>query len=128
MSATRSATSTTRPRKSPSFMRPSSSNSFQALATDDWFVQQGMRILLPKPRASFHDATSAYSAFAAVYNHGQLAEGWPMLAQLHWGLLAVQQSQDWQLRDHIDPTLLTAVVDLQRRTLDAFAQLDAPPK
>ena len=51
-----------------------------------------------------------------------------MLAQLHWGLLAVQQSQDWQLRDHIDPTLLTAVVDLQRRTLDAFAQLDAPPK
>ena len=97
-------------------------------AIDAFRLQQGMRILLPKPRASFHDATSAYSAFAAVYNHGQLAEGWPMLAQLHWGLLAVQQSQDWQLRDHIDPTLLTAVVDLQRRTLDAFAQLDAPPK
>ena len=97
-------------------------------AIDAFRLQQGMRILLPKPRASFHDATSAYSAFAAAYNHGRLAEGWPMLAQLHWSLLAVQQSEDWQLRDHIDPTMLTAVVDLQRRTLDAFAQLDAPPK
>ena len=49
-----------------------------------------------------------------------------MLAQLHWSLLSVQQSEDWQLRDHIDPTMLTAVADLQRRTLDAFAQIDGP--
>ena len=95
-------------------------------AIDAFRLQQGMRILLPKPRASFHDATSAYSAFAAAYNQGRLAEGWPMLAQLHWSLLAVQQSEDWQLRDHIDPTMLNAVLDLQRRTLDAFSQVDAP--
>ena len=30
--------------------------------------------------------------------------------------------------DDAFPDKLTAVVDLQRRTLDAFAQLDAPPK
>ena len=39
---------------------------------------------------------------------------------------SVQQSEDWQLRDHIDPTMLNAVLDLQRRTLDAFSQVDAP--
>jgi len=32
----------------------------------------------------------------------------------------VQQSDDWQLRDHIDPAMLDAVHDLQRRCLDAI--------
>jgi len=34
----------------------------------------------------------------------------------------VQQSEDWQLRDHIDPAMIDAVHDLQRRCLDAIAQ------
>ena len=34
----------------------------------------------------------------------------------------VQQSDDWQLRDHIDPVMLDAVHDLQRRYLDTIAQ------
>ena len=47
-----SATSTTRSRKPLGFMRPSSSNSCQALATELWFVQQGMRIQRARRRSS----------------------------------------------------------------------------
>ena len=37
----------------------------------------------------------------------------------------MQQSDDWQLRDHIDPAMLDAVHDLQRRCLDAIAHAEA---
>ena len=48
----------------------------------------------------------------------------------------MQQSDDWQLRDHIEPAMIDAVHDLQRRCLDAIArvgtaqvdaQVSAPP-
>ena len=36
----------------------------------------------------------------------------------------VQQSEEWQLRDHVEPAMVDAVLDLQQRCLEAFAQLD----
>mmetsp|Transcript_56469 Transcript_56469/g.156112 ORF Transcript_56469/g.156112 Transcript_56469/m.156112 type:complete len:207 (-) Transcript_56469:1046-1666(-) len=51
--ANSSIQSTTRSRKSDGFMRPSSSNSFQALATLLWFTMQSMRIHRASRRSSF---------------------------------------------------------------------------
>ena len=47
---------------------------------------------------------------------------WPNL----WGGVynQVQQSEEWQLRDHVEPAMIDAVLDLQQRCLEAFAQLD----
>ena len=39
-------------------------------------------------------------------------------------LYQVQQSEEWQLRDHVEPAMVDAVLDLQQRCLEAFAQLD----
>ena len=91
-------------------------------AMDAARLLQGLRVLQPKVRTSFSEATAAYTSFAAAFNRNRLADSWPLLAELHWGLMMVQQSEDWQLRDHIDPAMIDAVHDLQRRCLDAIAQ------
>merc|ERR1711924_69307 len=99
-------------------------------ALDTQRVLQGMLVLQPKSRTAFQDATDAYAEFAISFNRGELVDCWPLLAELQWSLLAVQQSEDWELRDHIDPKYLRAVHDLQQRVLDAFAQMsgDAPTR
>mmetsp|Transcript_18083 Transcript_18083/g.51075 ORF Transcript_18083/g.51075 Transcript_18083/m.51075 type:complete len:282 (+) Transcript_18083:62-907(+) len=47
-----SMTSTTRSRNSEGFIRPASSNSCHAFATEDWFVQHGIRIHRANRRSS----------------------------------------------------------------------------
>ena len=55
--------------------------------------------------------------------------GWPVggtFGRTSWGGVynQVQQSEEWQLRDHVEPAMVDAVLDLQQRCLEAFAQLD----
>ena len=52
--------------------------------------------------------------------------GWCWDGRTSWGGVynQVQQSEEWQLRDHIEPAMIDAVLDLQQRCLEAFAQLD----
>ena len=44
----------------------------------------------PQVRTSFSEATRAYTSFAAAFQRNQLADSWPLLAELHWGLLMVR--------------------------------------
>ena len=79
-------------------------------------------LLEPKSRTAFASATSAYRLFAACYNEGRDADGWPLLAEVRWNLLRVQQSDDWQLREKVDRGgMLHAALDLEQRLLDRFA-------
>ena len=43
----------------------------------------------PQVRTSFSEATRAYTSFAAAFNRNRLVDSWPLLAELHWGLLMV---------------------------------------
>ena len=71
-------TSMTRSRKDESFMRPPSSslsNSFQPLATLDWFVVQGMRIHLASFRSSLTALKDCEPPFTCSTAHVRPWEG-----------------------------------------------------
>ena len=81
----------------------------------------GLLLLLKlKPRSAYDVATAAYQRFADLYNAGRLAEGWPVLAEISWVLHSVDRSDDWALRDLIEP-MLPAVLDLQTQLLERFS-------
>eukprot|EP00966_Prymnesium_polylepis_P277057 6400978-Prymnesium_polylepis.1 len=81
-----------------------------------------MLLLDPKPRSALEAASASYTNFSQLYNAGEHAEGWPLLAQLEWSLMTVQRSLDWAVRPGVDAELLPAVYDLQARLLDGFAR------
>ena len=80
-----------------------------------------MLVLKLKTRSALEGATAAYARFAELYNAGELARAWPVLAEVLWGLLIVDRSDDWVLRDMVSPSMLSAAQDLQGTLLDRFA-------
>ena len=85
-------------------------------------VESLLLLLRQKSRTAFESATAAYSRFADLYNAGELAEAWPVLAEVQWGLLAVERSDDWELRATVSPSMIDATHDVQRQLLDRFAE------
>jgi hypothetical protein len=79
-------------------------------------------VLRPKPLSSLEIAAQGYAHFSVLYNEGEIAEAWPMLAEIEWSLLSVQQTEDdWEMRDSVE-TMLPPIYDLQGRLLDWLAR------
>ena len=83
-------------------------------------VESLMLTLRLKSRSAFDGATAAYSLFAELYNANELVPAWPVLAEVLWGLLTVERSDDWALRDTVSPAMIHAAQDLQAQLLDRF--------
>jgi hypothetical protein len=90
-------------------------------AIDTHRIEHLMLALKLKTRSALEGATAAYVRFAELYNAGELARAWPVLAEVLWGLLIVDRSDDWVLRDMVSPSMLSAAQDLQGTLLDRFA-------
>ena len=90
-------------------------------AIDTHRIEHLMLVLKLKTRSALEGATAAYARFAELYDAGELARAWPILAEVLWGLFTVDRSDDWALRDIVSPSMLNAAQDLQGKLLDRFA-------